>query len=206
MVVGIIDYGAGNIFSVEQALRDLGAVPEIVSGLTNLNDKDALVLPGVGAFRFAMESLSAAHLDEGLREWVRLGRPLLGICLGMQLLFDSSEEGEGVAGLGLLHGSVRRFPRESTPTVPHMGWNMVHFKKGSRLGTEDKYFYFAHSYFCNPESDEIVAGVTYHGVSFPSIVEVPGRRLFGVQFHPEKSGPDGLELLKAFLREASYQC
>lgn len=213
MLVGVVNYGAGNLMSVMRALEEIGCSPVAVEVPADLVGKHAVVLPGVGAFGAAMARLRQTGLDCALAEWVGDGKPLLGICLGMQLLFEESEEGGNHRGLGLLKGTVKRFKIDPPLIVPHMGWNLVSFQPGSRLAPGGDasenggsgYFYFAHSYYCEPVDGEVVYGRTLHGVEFAAEIEVPGRPLFGVQFHPEKSGTMGLELLRKFLEDAR-QC
>ncbi|MDN3019769.1 imidazole glycerol phosphate synthase subunit HisH [Paenibacillus sp. BSR1-1] len=199
-MIGIVDYGMGNLFSVSKALERLGADYFISADQDKLLQADALLLPGVGAFRDAMERLPA----DMIKEFAKTGKPLLGICLGMQLLFESSEENGFTKGLGLLPGSVRRFPGR-TPDgdqykVPHMGWNRLEFVKESPLlkNLEEDYVYFVHSYFVNAEksSDVLLAKADYH----EQVSAVVGRNnIFGMQFHPEKSSKLGMALLNNFL-------
>ncbi|MEH7335195.1 imidazole glycerol phosphate synthase subunit HisH [Neobacillus drentensis] len=199
-MIGIVDYGMGNLFSVSKALERLGADYFVSADQDKLLQADALLLPGVGAFRDAMERLPA----EMIKEFAKTGKPLLGICLGMQLLFESSEENGFTEGLGLLPGSVRRFPGR-TPDgdqykVPHMGWNRLEFVKESPLlkNLEEDYVYFVHSYFVNAEksSDVLLAKADYH----EQVSAVVGRdNIFGMQFHPEKSSKLGMALLNNFL-------
>ncbi|WP_223592095.1 imidazole glycerol phosphate synthase subunit HisH [Neobacillus bataviensis] len=199
-MIGIVDYGMGNLFSVSKALERLGADYFVSADQDKLLQADALLLPGVGAFRDAMERLPA----DMIKEFAKTGKPLLGICLGMQLLFESSEENGFTEGLGLLPGSVRRFPGR-TPDggqykVPHMGWNRLEFVKESPLlkNLEEDYVYFVHSYFVNAEksSDVLLAKADYHA----QVSAVVGRdNIFGMQFHPEKSSKLGMALLNNFL-------
>lgn len=197
--VGVLDYGMGNLHSVAKALQAQGARVTVSSSASELNFADLLVMPGVGAFGAAMQTLSQKNLDGFVREWIRSDRPYLGICLGLQLLFESSEESPGVAGLGVLPGKVLKF--RGSMHIPHMGWNTVKtsaavapYFKG--IKTTDR-FYFVHSYFPVPEKRSDVATATNYGKSFCSAA-VRGN-LFATQYHPEKSGEVGLRLLKNIL-------
>ncbi|QCJ44068.1 imidazole glycerol phosphate synthase subunit HisH [Bacillus sp. S3] len=200
-MIGIVDYGMGNLFSVSKALERLNADYFISADQTKLLQADALILPGVGSFRDAMERLPA----EMIKEFAATGKPLLGICLGMQLLFESSEENGPTKGLGLLPGSVRRFPGRTQQgesyKVPHMGWNKLTFVKQSSLLnnlTED-YVYFVHSYFVDAEHSEevLLAKTDYH----EQVSAVVGKdNIYGMQFHPEKSSRLGMALLNNFLQ------
>jgi glutamine amidotransferase len=197
-VIAIVDYGMGNKRSVEKALEHVGADPLITSDADRLRAADAVILPGVGAFPEAMRRLRASGLDEVVRERADAGVPLLGICLGMQLLFDSSTEHEGETGLGLLPGDVDTL---KAPKLPHIGWNEVEFARESPLvaGLGDAAaFYHVHSFVCRPAEDDDVVGRGDYGEPFASIVERDN--VMGAQFHPEKSSRDGLALLRNFAR------
>jgi imidazole glycerol-phosphate synthase subunit HisH len=197
-VIGIVDYGMGNKRSVEKALEHVGARPRITADHDELRAADAIVLPGVGAFPEAMRRLRASGLDELVRERAAAGVPLLGICLGMQLLFDASDEHEGAAGLGLLGGACTAL---AAPKLPHIGWNRVTFERDSALveGLGDAAaFYHVHSFVCRPEEESDVVGRGDYGEPFVSIVE--RGNVMGAQFHPEKSSRDGLALLRNFAR------
>jgi imidazole glycerol phosphate synthase glutamine amidotransferase subunit len=199
--VALIDYGAGNLRSVANALGAIGIEPVCASGPAELAGATHLVLPGVGSFGDCMAQLTARGLVAPLRDWVTAGRPFLGICLGYQLLFDSSEESPGVAGLGLVRGTVRRFPASPGVKIPHMGWNSVVPRRPeaaswSGLGAEP-YFYYVHSYFPVPEDDAVIAAeTTYGGTTFAAAIERPA--LLACQFHPEKSQDAGLRLIRNF--------
>jgi glutamine amidotransferase len=197
-VIAIADYGMGNRRSVEKALEHVGAEPRLTADHDALRAADAIVLPGVGAFPEAMRRIRAAGLDEVIRERAGAGVPVLGLCLGMQLLFERSTEFEGAAGLALLPGAVTAL---RAPRVPHIGWNLVTFERPSAL-TEGlgaaAAFYHVHSYACRPGEPDDVVGVGEYGERFPSIVE--RGNVMGVQFHPEKSSRDGLALLRNFAR------
>jgi imidazole glycerol-phosphate synthase subunit HisH len=199
-MIGIVDYGMGNLFSVSKALERLGADYFISGENDELLQADALILPGVGSFRDAMDRLQV----DTIKEFAASGKPLLGICLGMQLLFEDSNENGYTKGLGLLPGSVRRFSGESAEgelyKVPHMGWNRLEFVQSSPLlkGLEEDYVYFVHSYFVNTEnSDVLLAQADYH----ENVSAVVGKgNIYGMQFHPEKSSKLGMALLKNFLQ------
>jgi glutamine amidotransferase len=198
--IGVIDYGMGNRRSVEKALERAGAHAPITADLDELGGCDGLVLPGVGAFPLAMRNLRELGLIEPIREWVGGGTPLLGICLGMQLLFDRSEELEPTDGLGLLPGEVTRL-RSGGLRIPHIGWNEVRFDRRSPL-TEGLprtgcAFYHVHSLAARPRRPEDVVGTTEYGERFATIVG--HRTVSGVQFHPEKSSGDGITLLENFV-------
>jgi imidazole glycerol-phosphate synthase subunit HisH len=198
--VGVIDYGMGNRRSVEKALEHAGARASITSDRDQLRGSDGLVLPGVGAFPLAMRNLHELGLVEPIREWVAGGAPLLGICLGMQLLFDRSEELERTDGLGLIPGQVTPLRRAGL-RIPHIGWNEVRFERRSRLTgglpRAGCAFYLVQSLAARPTRPEDVVGTTEYGERFATIVE--RENVAGVQFHPEKSSGDGLELLRNFV-------
>ncbi len=202
-MVAVVDYGAGNLKSVCNSLAFLGVEAKLVRHGEELCKFERVVLPGVGAFGEAMARLKAAGLDEALREFVKSGKPFLGICLGMQLLFERSFEFGETAGLGVLKGEVVRFEEakfESPQKIPHMGWNKCAFVKKSALnvGVDEAYFYFVHSFHvrCFDESD--VLAKTSYGYEFASAVA--HENLFGFQPHPEKSGKSGLAVLEKFAK------
>lgn len=202
MKVSLIDYGAGNLRSVANALRAIGVEPEITSGPGIPEGTTHLVLPGVGSFGDCMDELSKRGLIEPIRQWVLDGKPYLGICLGYQILFEWSEETPGVAGLGVLPGQVKRFTDQPGVKVPHMGWNSVvprRAESGSWQGLgPEPYFYYVHSYFPVPADDSIIAAETeYGGEKFAAAVERPN--LLACQYHPEKSQEAGLRLIRNFL-------
>jgi imidazole glycerol-phosphate synthase subunit HisH len=199
--IAIIDYGVGNLRSIEKAFAVGGAHAVVSADWQVLLDARALVLPGVGAFRACMKALTERGFDRLIMEQVGKGTPLLGVCVGMQMLFDRSEEFGNTQGLGLLRGSVRRFNEDLV--VPHVGWNQVEQRQTHTLlsGIEDRsFFYFVHSYFCAAEDASIVLGETEYGDSYPSMVAKGN--IAGVQFHPEKSQRAGLQLLTNFARIA----
>jgi glutamine amidotransferase len=194
--VAVVDYGMGNRRSVEKALEHVGATVARTADPEEIRAADAVVVPGVGAFPEAMRRLNAAGLGEVIRERAVGGTPVLGICLGMQLLFERSAEHEGAHGLGLLPGEVTAL---DAPKVPHIGWNRVAMRRASRLtrGLGDATaFYHVHSFVCRA-SEEDVVGEGEYGERFASIVERDN--VAGVQFHPEKSSRDGLQLLANFV-------
>jgi glutamine amidotransferase len=198
-VIAIVDYGMGNRRSVEKALEHVGAQPVLTADHETLRGADGIVVPGVGAFPEAMRRLRAAGLDELIAERADAGVPVLGLCLGMQLLFEASDEHEGAEGLGLLPGHVRAM---RAARVPHIGWNLVTFGRGARLVDglgEAAAFYHVHSFVCEPEDETDVVGRGEYGAPFVSIVE--RGNVMGVQFHPEKSSRDGLRLLRNFAME-----
>ncbi len=194
MRVALIDYGAGNLRSVARALAEAGTSPQIVSDPGGLRGADAIVVPGVGAFAPAMARLGAAGLVEPISEAARRGVPLVGLCLGMQLLFEDSDEGGPTPGLGLIRGRVRRLP--SGLKVPHMGWNTLEPRARDPLweGLPPRPFvYFVHSYVAVPDDARVVVAETTYGVRFASVVRQG--TIWGLQFHPEKSSGTGARLL-----------
>ena len=197
MSVAIIDYGVGNLRSVEKAFAATGC-EAIVSGDEGvLREAERLVLPGVGAFAACMKALKERGFDRLVKERVSEGTPLLGVCVGMQLLFDESEEFGSTQGLGLLGGSVRRFRGDLV--VPHIGWNRIHQTRSHELfgGVEEGSFcYFVHSFYCEPMDESVVVGQTEYGVRYASVVA--DGNVCGVQFHPEKSQDVGLRMLRNF--------
>lgn len=199
-MVAIIDYDAGNIKSVEKALHYLGEEAVITRDRDTILGADRVILPGVGAFRDAMEKLRTYELDKVIQEVVAKNTPFLGICLGLQLLFESSEESEGVEGLGILKGKVVRLPEESDLKIPHIGWNSLKYPNPGRLFTgiaEDSYVYFVHSYYLQAKDPSIVTATTEYGTLIHASVEQGN--VFACQFHPEKSSEVGMQILKNFL-------
>jgi glutamine amidotransferase len=199
--VAIIDYGVGNLRSVEKAFAAMGCNAVVTSDEPTLRRAERLVLPGVGAFAACMKQLSAQGFDEVVRQRVNEGVPLLGVCVGMQLLFQESEEFGTTLGLGLLRGRVRRFPNDlpGNLVVPQVGWNQVRQRQLHPLlyGVPDNtFFYFVHSYFCEADDQADVIGETEYGTHYPSVVGQ--ENIYGVQFHPEKSQSAGLRLLANF--------
>ena len=199
-MIAIIDYDAGNLNSAYKALVHLGKEPVITRDREEILAADHIILPGVGAFGEAMKQLRSFGIPEVLHEAVDKGIPLMGICLGMQLLFDDSEESPGASGLGILHGSIVKIPDTPGLKIPHMGWNSLEMQKKSRLLTglaEGTEVYFVHSYYLEPANEEIVAARTQYGASMAVAVEAGS--VFGCQFHPEKSGTLGLRILENFV-------
>jgi len=194
----IVDYGAGNLRSVQKAVEYNGATAQITSNPDDIKKADKVIFPGVGAFGKAIEKIESLKLRSPLTEFIATGKPFLGICLGLQLLFESSEENPGVPGLAVLKGDVKRFP--AGLKVPHLGWNVLIKKQDNALWNgipEDSYFYFAHSYYISPSENGIVIGESEYGSRFP--VAIKKENLYGLQFHPEKSQKYGLAVLKNFL-------
>ena len=196
--LGVIDYGSGNLRSVCNALEASGATPRLVSTASELDQLDAIVVPGVGAFAHCARNLQLTGLWNPVRDWALAGRPYLGICLGYQLLFESSEESPGVQGLGVLKGRVTRFPGGPLK-VPHMGWNTLSDTRGPlyRRLPPDTSMYFVHSYFPVPEDPSLSSATCHYGLPFAA--GVSSGNLHAVQFHPEKSQSAGLALLGNFL-------
>ena len=202
--VAVIDYGMGNVRSVSKALEYAGGSARVVVSYDpdTIILADHVVFPGVGALRDCMSELHRLELDAVIAECVRT-KPFLGICLGMQALFDRSEENAGTLGLGLVPGQVARFPQAAIRDgfkVPHMGWNQVHQSTAHRLWdgiAQDSYFYFVHSYYVIPAQQDVVVGSTQYGLSFASAIA--RGNIFAVQFHPEKSQHAGLALLANFI-------
>ena len=205
-MTGIIDYNAGNIKSVEHALESIGA-PYILSGNPcDLENVDRVIFPGVGDAAYAMKQLKQTGFDSFLKDWAESDKPILGICLGSQIVFDYSEEGNTEC-LGLLKGSIRHFSSlkkngfDTSLKVPHIGWNNVSFTNGGSPFlngvAQDSDFYFVHSYVIQPEDSSIVKGYADYGIKIPAIVEKDNIAVF--QFHPEKSGKPGLRILRNFV-------
>jgi len=200
-VIGVLQYGGGNVGSVLKALDHLGAEARLCRTAADLEGADRIVLPGVGAFGDAMAQLTASGLADAVRAAVAAGTPYLGICLGLQLLFAESEEAAGTQGLGLFPGSLRRFAAEPGRKVPHMGWSPLKLARPGRLFAGlagGEYVYFVHSYYLETPERDLVAATADHGVVFDAAIE--RGNLFAVQFHPEKSGRVGLAILKNFLQ------
>ncbi len=194
-MITVVDYGMGNLRSIRRAFEEIGCDVQVTSNAEVVSRATALVLPGVGAFGDAVKRIDNLHLREPLVRHVAGNKPLLGICLGMQLLFESSEESAGVKGLGILPGAVKKFV--GNVKVPHIGWNDVVPSAGSRLfGVETTCFYFVHSFYV--QSDKCEIGASEYGVRFSAAVR--SENVFGVQFHPEKSQAAGQELLRNFVQ------
>ena len=200
-MVAIIDYDAGNIKSVEKALLHLGEEVIITRDREQILNSDKVILPGVGAFGDAMEKLRSYGLDKVIYEVVERKIPFLGICLGLQLLFEKSDETPGVKGLGILPGEVLRIPDKEGLKIPHMGWNSLHLQNDGRLFKgipEETYVYFVHSYYLQAEEPEIVKATAQYGVTIHASVEKDN--IFACQFHPEKSSRYGLKILENFAK------
>ncbi|MDP4719938.1 MAG: imidazole glycerol phosphate synthase subunit HisH [Akkermansiaceae bacterium] len=202
MRVGLVNYGGGNLRSVENALHALGVFPELITDASELGDCTHLILPGQGEFGDVMRQLDKRGLVEPLREWIAAGKPYFGICVGFQILFEGSDEAPGVEGLGIVKGRCVRFQEEEGKKIPQMGWNGTVPQDGASaywkgLG-EEPYFYFVHSYFPKPEDDGWKTTVTdYAGEKFVAAVEKGD--VLACQFHPEKSQDAGLALISNFL-------
>ncbi|HBQ63571.1 MAG TPA: imidazole glycerol phosphate synthase subunit HisH [Clostridiales bacterium] len=207
-MIAVVDYGVGNLGSVGKAFSSLDAGVQVTSDPREVRKARAVVLPGVGAYRDAMDSLKQKGLKEPVLEAIREGRPFLGICLGLQLLFDSSEEhaehGDLTPGLGVFPGQVRRFEPDELPDgklkIPHMGWNSISIQKSCPLfeGIADgTYFYFVHSYYLKAGERDVVAATTWYGRDFDAAIAAG--KVYATQFHPEKSGVEGLRVLKNFI-------
>ena len=199
-MVAIIDYDAGNIRSVEKAVRYLGKEVTVTSDPDKILAAGRVILPGVGAFGDAMKRPHAMGLVEVIRQAADRGTPFLGICLGLQLLFEKSEESPGVPGLGLLQGEILRLPELPGLKVPHIGWNSLKYPNPGRLFRgipEDSYVYFVHSYYLKAQDEGIVTATTEYGTLVHASVE--SGNLFACQFHPEKSSETGLAILENFL-------
>jgi glutamine amidotransferase len=200
-MIAIIDYDAGNLKSVEKALLHLGEETVVTRKRDTLLGADKVILPGVGSFGDAMGKLKEYGLDQVIREVVDAGTPFLGICLGLQLLFESSEETPGVEGLGILKGKILRIPDHEGLKIPHMGWNSLELKNNGRLFEglpKQPYVYFVHSYYLKAEEPEIVKASTWYSTEIHASVEKGN--VFACQFHPEKSSDLGLQILKNFAK------
>lgn len=200
-MIAVVDYDAGNIKSVEKALQYIGAEPVITRDLDVIEQADHVIVPGVGAFEDAMGKMNRYRLTDVLRRVAQRGTPIIGICLGLQLFFERSDESEhDVEGLGLLPGEIVRFPEKKGFKIPHMGWNSLQINPSSRLLKgirEDSYVYFVHSYYLKAGCKEDVAATTEYIVNVHAAVERDN--IFATQFHPEKSGEVGLQILKNFV-------
>lgn len=198
-MIAIIDYDAGNIRSVEKAMAKLGQEVWITRDRERIMNADKVILPGVGSFGDAMAHLREYNLVEVIKDVVAEKKPFLGICLGLQLLYESSEETPGVEGLGILKGKILRIPEQKDLKIPHMGWNSLHLQNDGRLfrGIEQNpYVYFVHSYYLKAGEEKTVKATTEYSVNIHASVEKDN--VFACQFHPEKSGDLGLQILKNF--------
>lgn len=200
-MIAIIDYDAGNIKSVEKALMLLGQEAVITGDRETILKADKVILPGVGAFGDAMANLRKKGLDKVIHEVVAAKTPFLGICLGLQLLFERSDEAPGVEGLGVLEGEILRIPEQEGLKIPHMGWNSLHLEHGGRLFegiAEQTYVYFVHSYYLKAKDENIVKASTHYSTHIHASVE--SGNVFACQFHPEKSSRYGLKILENFAK------
>jgi glutamine amidotransferase len=197
-MIGIIDYGAGNLLSVKKALSYLRVDCKIIKTKNDFNRVKKIILPGVGAFQSAIQRLKDTGVYGITRDWLSANKPFLGICLGMQLLFEASDESKGAAGFSVFKGKSLRFRGEK---VPQIGWNQVNIQRESKLmkGIKDNsFFYFLHGYFVQPVNNNIVVGSTDYNTVYPSVIE--SGNIYGVQFHPEKSSNVGLKLFNNWVK------
>ena len=201
-MIGVIDYGAGNLRSVCNSLKKLSVDCHVVKAPSDLDKIETMIFPGVGSFGDSSDQLKKQSLFEPIREWIINDRPFLGICIGFQMLFDSSEESPGSEGLGIIPGKVIKFSEQKNLKVPHMGWNEVQIKNLDdpvwQKIDDLTHFYFVHSYFPKPDNPEVSSSTTGYGVDFTSSIRFGN--IFGTQFHPEKSQKSGLRLIKNFLK------
>jgi glutamine amidotransferase len=200
-MITIIDYGSGNLKSIRNGFRRINAEVLVTRDKKDLNKADAMILPGVGAFGTAMENLW--RYGDTIHQHIQEGKPFLGICLGLQVLFNESAESPGAKGLGIFPGKVVRFPEKVKEgfKIPHMGWNDLNIRCASPIleGISNDYMYFVHSYYVQPDDPEIVVATVDYGVEVPAVVTRDN--VFATQFHPEKSGEVGLKILKNFLKQ-----
>ncbi len=200
-MIAIIDYGAGNIQSVAKALRHIGCDCTVTKNKEEILASDGAVLPGVGSFGDTVDTMNAYGIKETVKEYIAGGKPFLGICLGMQLLFPESEESPGAEGLGIFEGTITKIPNGDGLKIPHMGWNSLTINPQSRLLKgigEEPYVYFVHSYYLTAKDRDLVAARTEYGVTIDAAVEKGN--VFATQFHPEKSGETGLKILRNFAK------
>ena len=200
-MIAVVDYGAGNLHSVQNALNYIGVENTITGEAQAIRRADKVILPGVGAFGDAMKSLEAAGLSEVVRDTVKEEKPLLGICLGLHLLFEESEESPGIPGLGILPGKIVKIPARPQLKIPHIGWNSITLTKKSRILEDlpkEPFVYFVHSYYAKPQDPKVVSATVEYGTELEIAVEAGN--LFATQFHPEKSGKTGLKILENFAR------
>lgn len=198
-MIAIIDYGAGNIQSVKKALNYIGCDTFITNDKTKISNADGVILPGVGSFGDTMDSINSYGLKDAIIEYTKSGKPFLGICLGLQLLFPKSDESPDKDGLGIFDGNIKKIPSDTGLKIPHIGWNSLDIKKQDGLFKgidKNPYVYFVHSYFLDAKNKNIVSAQTEYGVKIDAAIE--NNNVFAVQFHPEKSGETGLKILKNF--------
>jgi glutamine amidotransferase len=197
-MITIIDYGMGNLRSVQKAFEFLGYEAMVTDDKNKIEDASHLILPGVGAFGDAMKALDELGFVETIQNEVKKGKPFLGICLGMQLLFDKSYEHGEFEGLSIVPGEVKRFQLPAEYKVPHMGWNKINIQQGELFDKDEKdqYVYFVHSYYCDPKDKEYTAATSNYGIEFCAAVAY--ENVFATQFHPEKSSKTGLNMLRKF--------
>lgn len=199
-MITIIDYGSGNLKSIKNGFTKIGVETRVTNDLNDLRKAEALVLPGVGAFGHTMNNLR--KYGNTIHEHVDSGKPFLGICMGLQVLFSRSQESEGVEGLNIFEGGVKKFPDSLINEgfkIPHMGWNNLQIKRSCPIleDIEDDYMYFVHSYYVSPSDENIIAATVDYGVEVPAVICKD--QVFATQFHPEKSGPTGLKILENFV-------
>lgn len=203
--IAVIDYDMGNLHSACKGLEKAGATPKVTDSPQDIASADALVLPGVGAFDPAVQHLRSRHLEEPIKQAIASGKPFLGICLGLQILFEGSEEGTE-QGLGIISGKVRRFKSEPQLTIPHMGWNQLELNQPELSLwdnlTDDPYVYFVHSYYVDPLDSSVKAATVTHG-SQNVTAAIARDNLMAVQFHPEKSSTAGLQILSNFVNHVN---
>lgn len=200
-MIAIIDYGAGNIQSVYKALKYLGIDCAITSDKNEILNADGAILPGQGEFSDCMNSITESGIKDTVMEFINTGKPFLGICVGLQLLFEGSEESPDTKGLGIFKGIIKRIPNGEGLKIPHMGWNSIDIVKNDKLfnGVDNgSYFYFVHSYYLDAEEKDIVSTQTEYGVKIDA--SVSRDNIYATQFHPEKSGEIGLKLLGNFIQ------
>lgn len=199
-MIAVIDYGAGNLQSVVKAFHFIGCDILVTTDQEELKQASAAVLPGVGAFGDAMNCLKQSDFVNPVLDFIESGKPFLGICLGLQLLFEGSEETPGVSGLGVLKGKIIKIPAETGLKIPHIGWNSLVVKENAGLFKNlepNPYVYFVHSYYLRAENPDVVSSTTNYGIEIDASVQ--RNNLFATQFHPEKSGKTGLQMLKNFV-------
>jgi imidazole glycerol-phosphate synthase subunit HisH len=199
-MITIIDYGSGNLKSIKNGFSKIGADAAVSSSVREINDAEALVLPGVGAFGNAMQNIT--EYENSIKAHINKGKPFLGVCLGLQVLFSYSEESEGVNGLGIFDGEVVQFPdsiKEDGLKIPQMGWNRLEICTECPIlkGVGSDFMYFVHSYYVKPEDKKIITATVNYGIDVPAVIWKDN--IFATQFHPEKSGEKGLQILKNFV-------